>query len=498
MLTNPVGGSASMTNIGARHPIYKTGTATPFQVRTIGAESPSGNILDYGFQATLNANDIAFKYNPLRGNTLYVDATYGNDLTAIVNHEDACFATITEAVAAAQIGDLVIVNSGFYDCAAAVGNTYIWKDGVNIYFKPQAYVNVGTNNWDFNATITQNTGIYGYAEWYIDGNSHSPAPNAAGFLAGFDVPVGYIGAHVPTTTFEINNLYFTNSIDIQNLIVRFKANVNIRNNIYGTKSGTGAGWIYVEGNTSQINVTFQTCYGGTGIEVGQILNVDPKDIKVNASWKQIRTKDFAPSWYVIRLTGNAASPYPASEADPDANNPIGIVLSGDIIHENTDANTYSDHFTNIIIVQANVWAEIRCNIIQKYNWDTVRIETKAFDNTSRNVVLKFTGNTVVMPDANNRGFISEDIVADAEINHTIILDNVTLVMAKNTATLADATVHKWFNGNAASWVRMKIYELKTNVNCASASDMFDNGGGSQNVTLDTPIGWIKYNANINN
>lgn len=498
ILTNPIGGSASMTNVGARHPLYKTGTSVPFEMRTIGAATPSGNILDYGFQAALNANDIELKYNPLRGNTIYVDATYGNDVTAIVNHEDLCFQTITEAVAASTAGDLIIVNPGFYDCTLAVGNVYIWKDGVNIYFKPQTYVNVGNDNWDMNLAITQDTGIYGYAEWYIDANSHYPAPGVAGFLSGFDVPIGYLGLNTPTTTFEVNNLYFTNSIDIQNLIVRFKANVNIRNNIYGTKGGTGAGWIYVEGNPAQINVTFQTCYSGTGLEVGQLLNTDPKDIKVNATWKQIRTKDYAPLWYVIRLTENPASAYPVDMADPAANNPIGVVLSGDIIHENTDVNTYSDSYTNVIVVQANVWAEIRCNILQKYNWDIVRLEGKAYEDTSKNIVLKFTGNTIIMPDDTGRGFITNGTGASVEINHTLILDNVTLIMAKNTATLAAANIHRWFNGNGASWTNMKIYELKTNVNCATEADMFDDGGGGQLVTLDTPIGWIKYDANVNN
>jgi len=498
VLLNPAGGSASMTNVGALLPMYVTGTSVPFEMRTIGAEAPSNNILDYGFQAVQTATEITLKYNPLRGNTLFVDATFGDDLTALPNHEDACYQTITGAVAAASSGDLIIVNAGFYDCAAAVGDVLLWKDGVNIYCHPNVQLNVGTINWDFAMTINVDTGIYGYAEMYIDSASTSPTPFVEGFLSGFDVPVGYLGEQIPTTTLEINNLYFTNAVDFQHLIVRYKSNVYIRNNIYGNKIGAGASWVYVEGNTNQINVRFTTCYNAPAYEVGQLLNVDPIDIMVNVEYKQILTKGYDPLYGVVRLRKNAANGYPVAVASVAKNNPINVKLNGDIIHENTTIPVFSDAGSHVFSLTDNVWAEYTGKIEQKYDVSIIRNDGDSIS-ASYNTLFKFKDSTIIMPDddASCKTMIYTSRGNGDEVQEIYVLDNCTIIMSRATAVLAVSTIYRWENTNAGSFVDFLCYGLKTNVDCTSAATMFDNVAANT-VTLDTSLTFISFSAYINN
>lgn len=486
-----------MTNVGGLLPAYVTGTSVPFEMRTIGAEAPSNNILDYGFQAVQTATEITLKYNPLRGNTLFVDATFGDDLTALPNHEDACYQTVTGAVAAASSGDLIIVNAGFYDCTLAVGNVLIWKDGVNIYCHPNVQLNVGTINWDFAMTINVDTGIYGYAEMYIDALSTSPTPFVEGFLSGFDVPVGYLGEQIPTTTLEINNLYFTNAVDFQHLIVRYKSNVYIRNNIYGNKIGAGASWVYVEGNTSQINVRFTTCYNAPAYEVGQLLNVDPIDIMVNVEYNQILTKGYDPTYGVVRIRKNAANGYPVSVASVDKNNPINVKLKGDIIHENTTIPIFGDFFSNIFSITDNIWAEYTGRIEQKYDTAIMRADGDSIS-ASYNTLFKFKDSTIIMPDDSLiKSLIYTSRGIGDEVQEIYVLDNCTIIMSRATAVLAVNTIYVWENTNAGSFVDFLCYGLKTNVDCTSAATMFDNVAANT-VTLDTSLTFIMFDAYINN
>jgi len=498
VLLNPIGGSASMTNVGGLLPAYVTGTSVPFEMRTIGAAAPSNNILDYGFQAVQTATEITLKYNPLRGNTLFVDATFGDDLTALPNHEDACYQTVTGAVAAASSGDLIIVNAGFYDCAAAVGDVLLWKDGVNIYCHPNVQLNVGTINWDFAMTINVDTGIYGYAEMYIDALSTSPTPFVEGFLSGFDVPVGYLGEQIPTTTLEINNLYFTNAVDFQHLIVRYKSNVYIRNNIYGNKIGAGASWVYVEGNTSQINVNFKTCYNCPAFQVGQLLNVTAEDVKVNVEWGHIFTKGYDPTYYPIRLISNFSNPNPVTPADPDVNNPINLILKGDITHENTTIPIFPDTFSAVFVITDNVWAQYTGKIEQKYDTCLMRAEGD-LNVPGSNLVMKFKDATIIMPDDDS---LYQSLIYSAkgigfEVQEIYILDNCTIIMSRATAVLAVSTIYVWQNTHVNSWVHFKVYGLKTNVDCTSAATMFNNLAANT-VTLDTSLTFIMFDAYINN
>jgi hypothetical protein len=78
-------------------------------------------------------------------NTLFVDATYGDDATAEVDDLTKPFETLTAARNAANSGDVVFVHPGVftYDNTNATGNQYngnmdtlvnLWKDGVTYYF----------------------------------------------------------------------------------------------------------------------------------------------------------------------------------------------------------------------------------------------------------------------------------------------------------------------------------------------------------------------------
>lgn len=62
------------------------------------------------------------------GNTLYVDAVYGNDGTALPNRFDKPYQTIAAAVAAAVSGDMINIHAGTYFIFSNIA-----KDGVNFY-----------------------------------------------------------------------------------------------------------------------------------------------------------------------------------------------------------------------------------------------------------------------------------------------------------------------------------------------------------------------------
>ena len=71
------------------------------------------------------------------GNTLYVDAIYGNDATGLTNRFDKPFLTIAAALTAAVSGDLINIHAGSYFIFSN-----LLKDGVNYYAEEGVFLNI--------------------------------------------------------------------------------------------------------------------------------------------------------------------------------------------------------------------------------------------------------------------------------------------------------------------------------------------------------------------
>ena len=81
------------------------------------------------------------------GNSLFIDAVFGNDITGQRERFDLPFQTLEIASSKASSGDLITVRPGMYTPTAAVS-----KAGVNWYFEEGAIVNNPT-------LVLFNTGI---------------------------------------------------------------------------------------------------------------------------------------------------------------------------------------------------------------------------------------------------------------------------------------------------------------------------------------------------
>lgn len=104
---------------------------------------PADCILQFPSWAYRNLIRSGQAYNPsiinasniLTGNLVYVDETYGDDSSGVVNRFDRPYLTPTAAKTAATSGDTIIVRPGAYTTAASLA-----KNGVNWRFEPGASV----------------------------------------------------------------------------------------------------------------------------------------------------------------------------------------------------------------------------------------------------------------------------------------------------------------------------------------------------------------------
>jgi len=95
-----------------------------------------GNVVGYAGPTVQDALEQVAQGVPiLTGNTLWVDAVYGNDSTGLANRQDRPFLTLTAAKDAAVAGDLIEVRPGTY---AIDPDTSLAKNGVNWYGCPGA------------------------------------------------------------------------------------------------------------------------------------------------------------------------------------------------------------------------------------------------------------------------------------------------------------------------------------------------------------------------
>lgn len=84
------------------------------------------------------------------GNTLWVDAVNGNDLTGVRGRQDKPYLTLASAQTAASSGDCIHVRPGAYTITASLG-----KNGVNWWFEYGTTVTFSTTDNDF-----INTGVF--------------------------------------------------------------------------------------------------------------------------------------------------------------------------------------------------------------------------------------------------------------------------------------------------------------------------------------------------
>ena len=276
----------SIINVGTGEEIYKDGTTNPYEFKTL--KKLPHDTVDYGLTIDpSNGNELGFKYNPLRGKLLFVDIIYGTSLDKLRGHEDCSYNNILDAVADAQSGDTIIVYPGDYDYSDhldVLNLRPIYKSGVNIYCHPGVTIRIDLR-MQSPGVVTQDTGIYGYSEFYV--YSISTAGNSYDFtnfyLGAGVTPASIVDGKVPVYTLEVNNLHFTVGDDyvlpgqgsIQYIHMTNHSKVNVRHNIYTkevndaipiSNSQNALGFmvkpVYDDERMLDIKVTFKTAYIG--------------------------------------------------------------------------------------------------------------------------------------------------------------------------------------------------------------------------------------------
>ena len=115
-----VSGSLTVTG-GLTGSIQGTATTASYVLNAVSS-SYATKALSASYAPSAGATLTAY------GQTLFVDATNGNDSTALLGRIDLPYKTISASVVAAQTGSTVYVYPGTYN------DTNIFKDGVNYYF----------------------------------------------------------------------------------------------------------------------------------------------------------------------------------------------------------------------------------------------------------------------------------------------------------------------------------------------------------------------------
>lgn len=128
-------------------------------------------------------------------NTVFVDAVFGNDGTAMKYDLTKPFQTIDSAVSAAVAGDTIHVFPGFY------GEGNLWKNGVTYYFEPGAQTTC--RFWSFEASGICK--VFGHGEFFQDQSLMiwMEGPNPA------ERPRFYIECHRLDNSFSTNGLVRT-------------------------------------------------------------------------------------------------------------------------------------------------------------------------------------------------------------------------------------------------------------------------------------------------
>lgn len=192
-------------------------------------------------------------------NVIYVDATYGNDGTALINDPSKAFLTLENALLSAVFGDLIIVRRGFYS-----QNTPIAADGINWYFMQGAIVG-GSGDLFYDNGSDMSYNVYGYLHSQVSGSS---------------LAVDGLNSNV---YFEFDKLEFgaipiwTGSTTTNNALVTIKGN-SINGNIYGISARGGVsfkGYVsdFITSNNITLNLRDITTAYNFYLECPNIYNV---------------------------------------------------------------------------------------------------------------------------------------------------------------------------------------------------------------------------------
>lgn len=119
--------------------------------------------------ATESGNEatITVTSNATSSNIVYVDATYGNDITGIVDRLDKPFQTLSAAYTAASAGDTIYVFPGTYDLTSVHPHHFTSKN-MNFYFS-NGSVMTNFRVANSSAPSSVNINISGYGEFNYAG-----------------------------------------------------------------------------------------------------------------------------------------------------------------------------------------------------------------------------------------------------------------------------------------------------------------------------------------
>ena len=234
--TGPVGATGPTgTFFGA------TGITGPIGPR--GDTGPTGNTGSTG--STGNTGSTGPQTLPIN-RTLFVDANFGNDATAVREDLSKPYLTLTAALAAATPNDTIYVHPGNY-----IGDNLVLKDLVNWYFEEKAIVN-NINNPIFIDTSAVTSNILGYGEFISTSSILSVTQGSNIILKGekflitgpssmFIISSTLLSTlNIFGTTFESQNNGFI-IIITGNVNLNFNANTIIADSVFLDIQGTALG-----------------------------------------------------------------------------------------------------------------------------------------------------------------------------------------------------------------------------------------------------------------
>lgn len=205
-------------------------------------------------------------------NALYVDATFGDNNTAVKENPARPYATIAAAITAASAGDVVIVNPGTYTVSFN-----LVKDGVDIHCLPQVVLNFTGATPMFNADTTAG-GTTLTTPWYLTGYPEITG-GALTYMVGIRTnPNASMFMQLGHVTWANNSNTF--------ILRDGKIVVDCNGNISGAGGGirvqdTANAYFYVNGviETTQVGAAATTININAGFNFSGELVVEANDVK---------------------------------------------------------------------------------------------------------------------------------------------------------------------------------------------------------------------------
>lgn len=154
-------GSSPTQTLNLTLPKGNTGATGPQGVQGIqGIQGPAG-VTTY--------NDLTDKPNLASGRTIYVDSSIGTDTRTGINKYSFSipFATISAAVSASVVDDLVYVREGVYTISSQIS----LNGKGNIYFETGVLVTISTGVVAFSLTAAESKTINGFASYVVNGSN---------------------------------------------------------------------------------------------------------------------------------------------------------------------------------------------------------------------------------------------------------------------------------------------------------------------------------------